>query len=309
MGGKLNILIDDILSVSGQRLGLLTVPFGPTLENNDTEINSGTFSNGDAGQISLEADTLLLANEADMSTSTFGKGSGGKIVIKSNNLHLMNKGSISSSAGIFFEGVLLEDVNGKGGNVIVQANHLTLSKGSSINSTSVGKNDASNVTVQANTIHLEERSNIGTAARQATGGNLSIESPDLLHLRESEITTSVATGKGSGGNLTIVNPTFVVMNGSRIIAQADEGSGGNIRIVADQFIKSPESLISASSRLGLDGDVQIDSPAVDMDAMLVVLPGGHTEAQLKTCNVIEERDNPTYTFGVKPRHLPPPLMK
>ncbi|EDN68545.1 hypothetical protein BGP_2091 [Beggiatoa sp. PS] len=61
--------------------------------------------------------------------------------------------------------------------------------------------------------------------------------------------------------------------------------------------------------MGIDGNVQIDSPAVDMDAMLVVLPGGHIEAQLKTCNIAEELDNPTYTFQVKKRYLSPPLMK
>jgi hypothetical protein len=105
-----NILIDDTLSISGRRLGLLTIPFGPTFENNDTGINSATFSSGDAGQIWVEADTFLFTNEADMATSTFGEGTGGQIVIKSNNLHLMNKCSISSSAGVFYHGVLLEEI-------------------------------------------------------------------------------------------------------------------------------------------------------------------------------------------------------
>jgi hypothetical protein len=170
-----------------------------------------------------------------------------------------------------------------------------LSKGSSINSTSVGKNNAGNVTVQANTIHLEDGSQIGTAARQAAGGNISIKNSDLLHLRGSEITTSVAAGKGSGGNITIENPTFVVMNGSRIIAQADAGQGGNIR-AAEQFIKSPDNLISASSKLGLDGKVNIESPTVDMNAFIVILPSGFVEAQLRKCTH-EEIENPS-TFKV-----------
>ena len=277
-GGKLNLFIDDILSISGQRLGALTLPFGVTFENNATGITSSTFNTGNAGQIWVEADTLLLANEGIIDTSTFGDGLGGNIVIESNNLHLINKASISSSAGIFYQDELLE-VSGQGGDVLVQANNLTLSNGSSINSTSVGKNDAGHVSVQANTIHLEEGSNISTASRQAAGGNIIIQAPNLLYLRGSEITTSVATGQGSGGNITIENPTFVILDKSQIKAQADAGHGGNIRIIADQFIKSPESLISASSRLGLDGEVQIDSPAVDLDAMLVVLSGNPLEAK------------------------------
>jgi len=58
----------------------------------------------------------------------------------------------------------------------------------------------------------------------------------------------------------------------------------------------------------VDGNVQI-SPAMDLDVMLVVLPGAQLEAKLKTCNVIEELDNPTYTFEVKKRFRSPPLMK
>ncbi|EDN71826.1 filamentous haemagglutinin-like protein [Beggiatoa sp. SS] len=150
--------------------------------------------------------------------------------------------------------------------------------------------------MQANTIHLEERSNISTAARQATGGNITIKSSDLLHLRESEMTTSVATGKGSGGNITITNPTFVVMNGSRIIAQADAGHGGDIYIKSDQFIKSPCSLVSASSRLGIDGFVHIESPDVDMNAFMVILAGGYVEAQLGKC-MVKEIENPS-TFKI-----------
>ncbi|EDN65259.1 hypothetical protein BGP_6391 [Beggiatoa sp. PS] len=46
-----------------------------------------------------------------------------------------------------------------------------------------------------------------------------------------------------------------------------------------------------------------------MDAILVGLQGNQLEAKLKTCNVIEELDNPTYTFQVKKRFLSPPLMK
>ncbi|EDN71452.1 hypothetical protein BGP_3045 [Beggiatoa sp. PS] len=131
----------------------------------------------------------------------------------------------------------------------------------------------------------------------------------MLDLQDSKITTSVHGGKGNGGNINIENPTFAVLDNSQIVAEADEGPGGDIRIiVADQFIASPESLISASSRLGLDGHVQIDSPAIDLDAMLVVLQGTQFEAKLKTCNIAEELDNPN-TFTIKPRFMSPPLIK
>jgi large exoprotein involved in heme utilization and adhesion len=150
---------------------------------------------------------------------------------------------------------------------------------------------------------------ITTSAEHATGGNINIETFRLIYLQGSRIETSVHGGSGDGGNITIENPRFVVLNNSEIHAHAEKGNGGNIQIKSEQFISSVNSSINASSKLGLDGEVQIDSPAVDMDAMLIVLQGQQLEAKVKTCNVIEELDNPSYSLRVKKRDRTYPLMK
>jgi len=88
------------------------------------------------------------------------------------------------------------------------------------------------------------------------------------------------------------------MNNGQIIAQAHQGRGGNIRLGSQQLVKSPSSQISASSRLGIDGNVAIDSPTVNLDDFLVLLPGGVIEeAQLKGCDVDEISE--LSTFDVK----------
>jgi hypothetical protein len=81
-----------------------------------------------------------------------------------------------------------------------------------------------------------------------------------------------------------------------MVVTLGRGNESNIRIVADQFITSQDSLISASSNLGLDGEVNIESPTVDMNVFMVVLPGGFVEVQLKQCTN-EEIENPS-TFTV-----------
>ena len=169
--------------------------------------------------------------------------------------------------------------------------------------------DAGQIVINADKIQLTDGSEISTGSISGGGGSVTLNVDKLVFLNNSQVSTSVQEGVGSGGDLTITGPQFVIMNNGKIIAQANEGRGGNIHLGSKQLVKSPCSQISASSRLGLDGNVQIDSPAVDLDAMLVVLPGGRVEAQLKTCNVIEELDNPTYTFEVKKRFRSPPLMK
>jgi large exoprotein involved in heme utilization and adhesion len=137
---------------------------------------------------------------------------------------------------------------------------------------------------------LSNNGTISTEAQNAAGGHITITTPTLLYLHEGEITTSVGTGEGPGGNITIKDPVFVVLNQGQIKAQADRGRGGDIAIKSNQFLKSSDSLVSASSRLGIDGDVEIESPDVDMDAFLVVLPGGYVQAQLPSGCQIQDVD-------------------
>ncbi len=89
------------------------------------------------------------------------------------------------------------------------------------------------------------------------------------------------------------------MDNGRIVAQAHAGRGGNIRLTSDNLLKSNNRLVSASSRLGIDGDVEIDSPEINLDDFLVVLPGGYIDnAKLpKLCHI--EDLNELSTFRVE----------
>jgi filamentous hemagglutinin family protein len=172
--------------------------------------------------------------------------------------------------------------------------------------------DAGIITIPADgNLRLSNGSQITTEAVSAGGGAIRIHADGFVLLQDSQISTSVQEGAGNGGDMNL-SPKFIILNNGQIIARANEGQGGNINITTTGIYTFPPescSSIDASSKLGVDGNVQIHSPAVDLDAMLVVLPGGHIEAQLKTCNIAEELDNPTYTFRVKKRDRSYPLMK
>jgi hypothetical protein len=82
---------------------------------------------------------------------------------------------------------------------------------------------------------------------------------------------------GNGGNI-LIDPNFLILERSRIVAQAVEGHGGNITIVADNYLPSADSVVSASSQLGVSGAVEIVGPRVDLNGSLVVLPSELREA-------------------------------
>jgi large exoprotein involved in heme utilization and adhesion len=98
----------------------------------------------------------------------------------------------------------------------------------------------------------------------------------LFDLHNSAVTTSVAGGTGSGGNIFInphlMNPPLMVLDNSRIEANAQRGAGGNITIQAGQLIRTPDSVIRASSELGLSGTISIAAPNTDVVGSLEVLP-------------------------------------
>ncbi|EDN71015.1 Large exoprotein containing haemagglutination activity domain [Beggiatoa sp. PS] len=278
-GGNITIQVENSIHLSGQ------YHFYNTTNSSRISVASIVISNHNSGTGTISED--LQAGDA------------GKIIIIADQLSLRDAADITAST----------KHSGQGGNIDIHVNSLSLKDDSGIYSSSEGQGQAANIHLQVDESLQMQNGLISTATEQTDGGNIEITSPGYLDLENSAITTSVKTEKGNGGNINIENPQFVVLNQGQIKAQANAGYGGNIRIVAEHFIKSYESLISASSRLGLDGNVQIDSPAVDMDAMLVVLKGNQLEAKLKTCNIIEELDNPTYTFEVKKRFRSPPLMK
>jgi filamentous hemagglutinin family protein len=153
--------------------------------------------------------------------------------------------------------------------------------------------DAGTITISSRgPVHLSDESIITTGANSGGGGEIHIETDTLVFLEESQITTSVQEGRGNGGNLTLEGAEFVILNHGNIIAQANQGQGGDIHIQSDQFIETPESLVSASSKLGIDGEVNIDSPDVDMNHFMMILPDTFVEAQLKQCDQ-EEFNNPS----------------
>jgi large exoprotein involved in heme utilization and adhesion len=163
----------------------------------------------------------------------------------------------------------------------------------------VSGGDAGTITITARDgVLISNQSAITTEAVNAGGGGITLKTDNLVLLRDSKITTSVQKGAGDGGNLTIEGPQIIVLNNGQIIAQAYEGHGGNIRLGSKQLVKSLCSQISASSKLGIDGDVAIDSPTINLDDFLVVLPGGMTKpAQSSGCDVDDISE--LSTFDVK----------
>jgi hypothetical protein len=111
------------------------------------------------------------------------------------------------------------------------------------------------------------------------------------------VTTSVAGGTGSGGNI-VIDPPLLVLDHSRIEANAQQGRGGNITIRAGQLIRTPDSVITATGSVA--GNIAIAAPNTDVSGSLTVLPETFLDAGVRlreACAARGGRPASSFTAG------------
>jgi len=126
----------------------------------------------------------------------------------------------------------------------------------------------------------------------------------MVRLTNSEITATVKGGTGNGGNVDISGKN-IILDSSRIIANAEGGNGGNINVNATLFLTSPDSIVKASSQFGIQGTVEINAPVINVSSGLVNLPNTFLNIDSlapKQCATTEEEIS---TFAVTYEGIPP----
>jgi large exoprotein involved in heme utilization and adhesion len=281
---------------------------------------------GNAGQVTLEADTVTLSNGAVVSSNVlkgYPTGPKGNVMVTAiGSIKLDSGASISAGASgaeaagditiqtatlIVDQGNISTSASGSGagGAILVQGFGLgalplvSLSDGSQISAASSGQSNAGSIVLSANSLAMTTGASISTSAATANGGNISISTQYLTYLQQSKISTTVDGAKGNGGNIGIESGRYVILDSANVEADAAGGNGGNITIATKQFIASPDSIVQASSATGISGDITIRAPADTVTAALANLSTrlGAPNVRLD-CSAAAER---TGTSSVIPR--------
>ena len=84
---------------------------------------------------------------------------------------------------------------------------------------------AGDINLSAYALHLTVGGRISTSSAVADGGDINVMAEYMVYLHDGAMTTSVGNGSGGGGNI-FIDPVFVVLNSSRIEANAFGGPGG-----------------------------------------------------------------------------------
>jgi len=97
-----------------------------------------------------------------------------------------------------------------------------------LSSNSFGRGEAGDIEVNAAEA-IEMKGSVIEANTEITeGGSISIISPSVMLLNNSDIQTYVSQGNGEGGNIRITGEMILAFDDSDILAFSNDGSGGNV---------------------------------------------------------------------------------
>jgi large exoprotein involved in heme utilization and adhesion len=285
------------------------------LISNGARVTAETFGTGRGGNVLIKAAELEVAQSARIGADAFHLGSGGSVEVRTNRVDVLSGGLITASttslgdAGdvsirggtVFLDGqgakgdtgIVVRAAPGStgfGGGILIDAGRLTFRDGAQAAATSAGQGDAGSIELIARTDIRADGSTVTVQAYAANAGLISIQTPSSLRLERSSI---VAQAVGSGGNVELTVGELVLQD-SRIVADAVDGAGGRITlnisadgifgdandfVVASPFVtQSSTSRISASSTFGVPGTLVVSAPFVDLAGSLEMFDLSLTDA-------------------------------
>ncbi len=263
--GSLVIAADEIL-ITGSGQSAIAAEAASQIGSTAAELASGN-----AGEITIKGSTVDRANRLELrnggivSSQTDGTGSGGAITITAQNIIIDDAGSgvtAASSSSV---------ADGVGGDINIFASSLEMTDGGTISAKSTGPGLAGDVYIALDNSFTAINGDVTTGATVSDGGNIVFEVNDLILLVDSQITTSVESGTGGGGRIDI-DPTFVVLDNSKIIANAFGGPGGTIDITTDFLLQTSNSVIEAvGANERINGVVNINAPTQDISGSVTPL--------------------------------------
>ena len=203
-GGTLAVTASDSIELIG------FTPFGTLITQ--------TRSAGNAGDITINTERLILQNGASVSTATFGEGKGGQLTVNaSQSVEMIGRSLDGFSSGLFSSTLAAGDA----GNITLNTGRLILQNEAAISTNSTANVDSSGQFTVAT----------------GRGGNLLVNATDLVELTDGFITTSTL-GSGDSGNITLNTERLILQNGADVsTATYGEGKGGTLAVNASNSVE------------------------------------------------------------------------
>ncbi|WP_293675872.1 filamentous hemagglutinin N-terminal domain-containing protein [uncultured Phenylobacterium sp.] len=250
-------------------------------------VSSATLGRGDAGDVVIAADRLLIERGGSIGTDTAtaqATGRGGMVELDVGALTVRDEGQISSSTNgpgnaggvrIRADSVLLDtrggigsvtlDGPGDGGFVRIDAGALDIRGEAGISSFSSSAGDAGSIEISADRVSMSGDANIfSQSLLSGAAGNVTIDATTFT--LDGGFVVSDTFGPGRAGVISIRAPDLNVRNGFITSESRGAGDAGDIALVATRLSVTEDSFISSStSKGGAGGQVSIKAGQAQID--------------------------------------------
>ncbi|MBC1274608.1 filamentous hemagglutinin N-terminal domain-containing protein [Nostoc sp. UCD121] len=254
-----------------------------TLANSNQILSvSSASATGSGGDISINARKITITgdgiaeNSGIISTSTRGKGNGGNLTLNATESVNINGGFVSVVSGSA----------GNAGNLTVRAtDDVNITNQGSLRLGSLGSGSTGNLRIETGTLRVQNNFLGGGVTALSFGGgsvgSISIQARNAVEVTQSNISTGIATPRGSttqatAGDITIETQRLNLKDSGQIRTDTfSSANAANIFITASEYvdISGYSSYVSSStfSGSGNGGNLTIETPRV------TVSQGGHID--------------------------------
>ena len=161
---------------------------------------------------------------------------------------------------------------------MINTDRLTIANQGQVKHSATGTGEAGSLKINAKDINLNNGILIAET-KAGDQGNITLSNLDTLLLRNNSQITTNATREATGGDININSNTIALLNNSNITANAVQGRGGNITITTQGLFQEPDSKIEATSEENIDGTIIINNSDIDRTSGIVELPNVPIDAE------------------------------
>ncbi|WP_335052345.1 S-layer family protein [Nostoc sp.] len=251
--------------------------------NTDGQFASGLYSldysgaTGDAGNLTINSQRLLVQDGAQVSADTFGAGRGGSLTVNAPDVQLIGTSADGQvSSGLFAQ----TESTGDAGNLTINSQHLLVQDAAQVSAITSGAGKGGSLTVNAPDVQIIGISADGQVSSglytqtQSTGdaGNLTINSQHLL-VQDAAQVSAGTFGAGKGGSLTVNAPDVQIIGisadghaGSVLSVDAiSTGDAGNLTINSQHLLVQGGAVVGAGTYgAGKGGSLTVNAPDVQI---------------------------------------------
>jgi filamentous hemagglutinin family protein len=254
--------------------GNIIVNAGESVELIGTSTDGGSQSSlvvvssgaGNAGNVRINTGRLIVRDGAGVFAGTFSNGNAGNITIDApESVELIGTSTNRQNISFLLAG---STSVGNAGNVTIQTGRLIARDGGLISASTIGNGDAGNITIDAaESVELINTSLVAvTTLGNGDAGNIRINTGQLIVRDGTVMSAGTAFGRGNGGTIAINAQQLIVQNGAAVTTGsiASEGNGGTIAINASELVElsggeQPSSIGAGIENGGKAGDVTIQT--------------------------------------------------